>query len=194
MISCLHTAAVHVETFGSLIPDARHIVREDLLTLARADGVMAVHDEVTRLLTGLAKDGPVICTCSTLGPLVDGLGDPQVVRIDRPAMELAVAEGGEVVVAICLESTREATLALFDEVSAGQASARLVLCDRAWPHFERGDMANFVAEIQRAVAGQGKRVLLAQASMAVAAEGLRAQEIEVFTTPPAAAKAVMALV
>lgn len=193
MISCLHTAQVHVETFGALIADARHVVREDLLARARSEGTDAVRDEVVKALNEIAKDGPVLCTCSTLGPLVDELGDSQIVRIDRPAMELAVAGGGEVVVAICLESTREATLALFDQVASGRATAKLVLCDQAWPYFEAGDMEAFAAEIQKAVTGQGSRVLLAQASMAVAAGRLRDVGLEVFTTPQAAAAAVTAL-
>lgn len=193
MISCLHTAHVHVETFGGLIADAHHVVREDLLERARTDGVASVRDEVVAVLKALAKDGPVLCTCSTLGPLVDELGDARVLRIDRPAMAQAVAAGGEIVVAICLESTRDATLALFDDVSGGHAQAKLVLCDQAWPYFEEGDMAAFSAEIHRALTGQGQRVLLAQASMAVAADALRADGCEVFTTPQAAAQAVLGL-
>ncbi len=193
MITCLHTAQVHVDTFGALIPNARHVVNEGFLERARADGIEAVRAEVGAELARLAADGPVLCTCSTLGPLVDDAGNPQVLRIDRPAMEQAVAKGGEVVVALCLESTRSATLALFEEISGGRAAAKLVMCDSAWPHFERGDILAFSAEIQANVRGQGARVLLAQASMAVAADGLRAEGMEVFTTPEMAAQAVMAL-
>ena len=193
MISCLHTAEVHVDTFGAMISEARHVVRADLLARARSEGIAAVRDEVIDVLSELAKDGPVLCTCSTLGPLVDECANAQMVRIDRPAMEQAVADGGEIVVAICLESTRDATLALFDDVAAGRATAKLVMCDQAWPHFEAGDMVTFAAEIRRAVSGQGERVLLAQATMAVAAEALRADGCTVFTTPQAAAEAVLAL-
>ncbi|AKS46294.1 hypothetical protein SAMN05444287_1406 [Octadecabacter temperatus] len=193
MITCLHTADVHVATFGALLPDASHVVRVDFLDRARADGVDAVADEVKMLLGDLASQGPVLCTCSTLGPLVDEVALSNVVRIDRPAMEAAVSEGGEVVVAICLESTRDATMALFDEVSAGRASGKLVLCDAAWPFFEAGDMAGFAQAIVDAVSGQASRVLLAQASMAVAAPLFAEQGVEVFTTPKAAADAVAAL-
>ncbi|SMX31699.1 hypothetical protein [Octadecabacter ascidiaceicola] len=193
MITCLHTAEVHVGTFGALLPDATHVVRADFLDRARADGVETVAGEVKAVLRELAQDGPVLCTCSTLGPLVDDLGLANVVRIDRPAMEEAVAQGGEVVVAICLDSTRDATLALFNEVAAGRASAKLVLCDAAWPFFEAGDMAGFAQAIVEALSGQGSRVLLAQASMAVAAPLLKEQGVTVFTTPQAAADAVASL-
>lgn len=193
MITCLHTAEVHVDTFGALIPNARHIVRTDFLDRARRDGLAAVQAEVAEVLREAAQDGPVLCTCSTLGPLVDDFGAPNVVRIDRPAMEAAVAGGGEVVVAICLDSTRAATLDLFNAVAGGTATARLVLCDGAWPFFEAGDLDGFRDVIVAAVDGQGARVLLAQASMAVAASALENKGVEVFTTPRAAAQAVLAL-
>ncbi|MCW1951863.1 MAG: hypothetical protein KIH44_010915 [Octadecabacter sp.] len=193
MITCLHTADVHVATFGALLPEASHVVRTDLLDRARAKGVEAVSAEVKAVLGELAQDGPVLCTCSTLGPLVDELGLPNIVRIDRPAMEAAVSQGGEVVVAICLDSTRDATLALFDEIAAGRARAKLVLCDAAWAFFETGDMTGFAQAIFDALHGQGPRVLLAQASMAVVAPLLEAQGVQVFTTPKAAADCVAAL-
>jgi hypothetical protein len=116
VITCLHTADVHVVTFGSLLQEAKHVVPADFLDRARAHGVASVADEVTVLLFKLAQLGPVLCTCSTLGHLVDFIGNDKIVRIDRPAMTAAVEQGGEVVVAICLDSTRAATLALFDEV------------------------------------------------------------------------------
>jgi hypothetical protein len=54
-------------------------------------------------------------------------------------------------------------------------------------------MEGFARSIVASVAGQGARVLLAQASMAVAAPLLAAQGITVFTTPVTAARAVAAL-
>lgn len=193
MITCLHTADVHVATFGDLLPGAEHIVRADFLDRARRNGLDNVASEVTEIINKLAMNGPVLCTCSTLGPLVDQLALPNVVRIDRPAMEAAVASGREVVVAICLDSTRAATLALFDQVSAGRASVKLVLCDAAWALFEAGDMAGYAVAIADALEGQGEIVLLAQASMAVAAPLLEARGVSVFTTPMAAAHAIAAL-
>lgn len=68
---------------------------------------------------------------------------------------------------ICLESTLTTTLVLFDHVSVGRAVAKLVLCDAAWSYFEAGDLTGFANSIVASVMGQGWRVLLAQASMAV---------------------------
>lgn len=204
MISCLHTAQVHVETFDALMPGARHRVREDLLERARAHGAASVRDDLHAVLEDLRKGGPVLCSCSTLGPLVDEMGDPYLLRIDRPAMEAAVAAGAAcsaLIIVICLESTRDATLALFEEVAKkanGTWSAKLVLCERAWPYFEVGDEAGFVDAIVSALKGPafvdtGVPVLLAQASMAAAAPTLEAEGRRVFTTPRAAAEAVLAL-
>ena len=86
MIRCLHTADVHVVTFGALLPDAAHVVRADFLDRARAEGINAVAADVKALLRDMAGTGPVLCTCSTLGPLVDELGLANIVRIDRPAI------------------------------------------------------------------------------------------------------------
>ena len=67
MITCLHTAEVHVATFSALLPDATHIVRADFLDRARVDGLDAVSGEVTETLKELSVMGPVLCTCPRSG-------------------------------------------------------------------------------------------------------------------------------
>jgi len=193
MITCLHTAEVHVGTFGALIPQAAHVVRSDLLQRARDGGLDAVREEASGLLSQLAVKGPVLCTCSTLGPIVDDLGLDQIVRIDRPAMMQAAAAADRICVAICLDSTREATVSLFQAVAGSASRADVVMCDTAWPFFESGDMEEFAEKIAKRLADADMPILLAQASMAIAAERLRAKGHVVFTTPEAAAEAVIRL-
>ncbi len=193
MITCLHTADVHVATFGALLPDAEHVVRSDFLDRARAEGVDAVAQDVGAIVRALSAKGPVLCTCSTLGPIIDALLLENVVRIDRPALASAVKNGGEVVIAICLDSTRAATLALFDEVAQGRASAKLIFCTQAWPFFEAGDMDGFANSIAAQLADEDGPIVLAQASMAVAAPLIEARGVEVITTPMAAVRAVQDL-
>jgi len=193
MITCMHTAQVHVATFSALLPDARHVVRADFLDRARASGIDAVRGEVAEMLEGLARDGAVLCTCSTLGPLIDEAANARLVRIDRPAMEAAAATGEKVTIAICLESTREATVELYQSVAGERSCFDLVLCDEAWPFFEAADMSGFAKAIDAALIGKGERVLLAQASMACAAPLLEARGCEAFTTPQMAADAVFAV-
>lgn len=189
MIGLLHTAEVHVDRFEALLPgqDVTHVVRPDLLARAQSEGLSAVAGDFAALLDDMAdRHEQVLCTCSTLGPLADQAG---VLRIDRPAMEAAAAVKGDILVVICLESTREATLALFDEI-AGPGRARLVLCAAAWPYFEAGDMAEFYARIAQTVMAEADgcaAVLLAQASMAGAAPLLSGLGVPVFTTPRLAA-------
>lgn len=190
----LHTAELHVETFERLLPDMslHHVVRPELLTRAQAEGAQAVRGEVEALLAELAaRAGRVMCTCSTLGALDDGMGRDDVLRIDRPAMAQAAGRGGEALLAVCLESTMAPTQALF-EAEAGERKGRMLLCEGAWAAFEAGDMAGYaeaIAATVRAARPEGP-VVLAQASMAVAAPLLA--EFDVITTPEAAAKALLA--
>ena len=187
----LHTAEVHVATFDALLPELEldHVVRADLLERARAEGLVSVRADVLAELARLsAKHKAVMCTCSTLGPLVEG----GVLRVDAPAMQAAAeAVNGQVLLAICLESTRAATLELFESV-AGKGRGRMLLCEAAWPLFEAGDMQGYAAEIARCVQAENgfEAVVLAQASMAVAAPLLEAEGLRVFATPSEAAKAL----
>ncbi|MBU2982574.1 hypothetical protein KO498_12215 [Lentibacter algarum] len=180
-------------TFEALLPELEleHIVRPELLEQARKLGVEAVRDNVTAELSQLMeKHDAVMCTCSTLGALVKA----PVLRVDTPAMQAAAeAVTGQVLLAICLESTRSATLALFDRL-AGNGRGKVLLCEAAWERFEAGDMQGYAAEIARTVEAESgfDAVVLAQASMAVAAPLLEAKGLRVFTTPSEAAKVLRA--
>ena len=201
-IAFLHTAEVHVARFDALLddlaPDAttEHRVVPELLSRAQRDGFAAVRAETTAILTELASANAVICSCSTLGPIADEVArqQPHVVRIDRAMMEEACRHGPRILVALCLESTRTATLDLLEE--CGHATgvpidAELVLTSDAWAAFEAGDMAAYADGIAAAVRQSVVNrhfdcVLLAQASMDVAAAQLADLGIPVLTSPRAA--------
>ena len=206
-IALLHTAEVHVASFDRQIERLRpgtathHIVRSDLLARARASGLQAVQEETMAVLDGLGDADAVICTCSTLGPVADSAG-AQVVRIDRPMMEQAVHHGPNVLVAICLESTRAPTLALLQDCAAAagqQADPRLVLCSAAWPAFEAGDTETFGARIAEAIAaqialnGRPDSIVLGQASMRVAEDRLAHHGVPVLASPRWAVQNAIAL-
>ena len=195
---------MHVETFAGLFaehPGAKvaHVVRADLLEQARTEGPDAVADDTRAAMQDLSEADAVLCTCSTLGPLI---GDaPHHLRIDRPAMQAAVQAGPNVIVAICLESTRTPTLDLLAQVArdlSRPVRPRLVLCDAAWPLFEAGDQAGFSVAIAKAVVaeleggGTADCILLAQASMRVAAP-LLPGHCPVLTTPELAVQAAIEL-
>lgn len=171
----LHTAEVHVATFDTLretlapgLP-LRHAVRPDWLEEARAGRAEALRPQIAALIAG--ADGPVVCTCTTLGPLAEELG---ALRVDRPMMQDAARIGGRILMVYVLESTRVPSLGLLESLTAPGAEVRPLPLPEAWPLFEAGDNAAFHAQIARAIRADLAQdsadvVVLAQASMAGAA-------------------------
>ncbi|MEQ1650287.1 MAG: hypothetical protein ABL898_17035 [Hyphomicrobiaceae bacterium] len=214
---CVHTGAIHVETFRPLLTalDASvaqdHVVRIDWLDRARTDVAALGHmspelqAEIAAELTRLsAAADAVLCTCTTLGPVVDDVAalNSKVLRIDRPMMDRAANHDGTIVVAMCLESTRAPTLAALE--AARQKFARdnkvaVIMCADAWPHFEAGDKSAFSRVVAGKIAHDLKAIanpaciVLAQASMADAAAQLQELAIPVYASPHLAAEAVVAV-
>ncbi|MFD9904404.1 aspartate/glutamate racemase family protein [Streptomyces sp. NPDC059063] len=183
-LALLHTSPVHVPVFDALRDQdhpgltLRHVVREDLLDRARADGPDAVTDDVRAALAEAAADADaVLCTCSTLGAVAEShataVGVP-VVRLDRPMAAAAVRAGGTVAVVATVASTLEPTVALVraEAERAGlHVDVRTVLVDGAWERFEAGDRDGYlrlVAEAVQRLEGVDA-IVLAQASAADAA-------------------------
>ncbi|MGH1575688.1 hypothetical protein [Planktotalea sp.] len=204
-IAFLHTADVHVATFDQIFDgldssvQLTHHVDATLLESARQHGVDAVRSDVETLLTGLSAADAVLCTCSTLGPLADeaALSNKSIVRIDRPLMEQACADGNKILVALCLDSTREATLDLLADCAkdAGQnITAMPLICREAWAFFEAGDMDAYAASIAETIKSKiseepdVESIVLAQASMRVAEAKLTDLGIPVRSSPVIAAQ------
>jgi hypothetical protein len=207
-IAFLHTAQVHVDTFETLLKtvspsaSATHHVAPDLLTRAQSAGLASVEHETSKLLIELSRADAVLCTCSTLGPITDLIATthPNVTRVDRPLMEAACEFGSNPMIAICLESTREATLALLQdcaEQTSATVTPHLVLCDTAWPFFEKGDTAAFAQQISNSIrhaiaqSGHPDCIVLGQASMRVAAAELADLGVPVLSSPQLAIERVM---
>jgi len=203
-IGFLHTADVHVATFRHLVvelaPDRRdiHLVDAELLQDAISRGVDDdVEARLRARLHELAAAGPsvIICTCSTLSGhaerMASGLPVP-VLRIDRPMAEVAVAEGRRIAVLAAVESTLGPTRKLLQE-SADAAGVKVELigapCLDAWPLFVNGEQDQYLGRIvehARHLAVDVDVIVLAQASMAPAADLLRDLQIPVLTSPRAA--------
>lgn len=197
-IAFLHTSPAHVPTFEALLrelaPTLRvaHVVREDLLADAQTEGVdsPALMARVRAALAA-ANAGLVACTCSTLGGIAedtDTRGAFQVTRIDRAMADRAVRQGGTVLLVATVQSTVAPTSALL------QSSARRLgvaieivplLVAGAWAHFQAGRQGDYVQAIVDAVAGAPATdsVVLAQASMAPAAELLAERGITALASP-----------
>ncbi|WP_042167160.1 aspartate/glutamate racemase family protein [Streptomyces sp. NBRC 110035] len=200
MLALLHTSPVHVPVFDALRDDTRpelelrHLVDEELLVRARAEGPEAVaHDVRARLREAVAAGArAVLCTCSTIGSVAeasaDRIGVP-VLRVDRPMARAAVTAGPRVTVLAALASTLGPTAALVVEEAhrAGRpVEVRTLLVEGAWARFEAGDpkaYARQVAATADAVTGADV-IVLAQASMAPA-ERLTTTTVPVLSSPRA---------
>lgn len=195
----LHTAGVHVQAFDELLRDinpaqrARHVVREDLLALARAHGANSakLHRAMQEAVEDIGAGAVVLCTCSTVGGVAESAGATAgvpVQRVDRAMAERAVRTGPNILVAAALESTLAPTESLLVEC-AGRIDVecrltRLVVED-AWPLFEQGDFEGYLNCIAAALrsAPPSDVIVLAQASMAGAAERCSGLETPILSSP-----------
>jgi len=200
MISFLHTSPVHVATFDSLLDELapgmarQHLVEETWLTRAREEGMTPeLAATISRAMRELAAGGIGVCTCSTIGGVAEAAGtvEAPTIRIDRALMQAALSHGPRPLVAMCLESTKTPTLELLQDVAASShsgVSAGVVMCSRAWRHFEAGDMdayARTIADTIRAELCNDKPncIVLAQGSMAVAEPLLSDVGLPVLSSP-----------
>jgi hypothetical protein len=198
-ITFLHTSHVHVATFDALLKDlaphrtATHLVREDLLAAAQRDGVddPALVSAVSSALHGAATEAcAVVCTCSTIGGLAEATQTcVPVMRIDRAMADEAVQRGAPVLMVAALRSTLQPTEQLLRS-SAERLGLPLVLrslwVEEAWARFEAGQREAYLASIAAAVrqsAQPGDTVVLAQASIAGAAEWLADTGLMVLSSP-----------
>jgi hypothetical protein len=210
-LAFLHTLAANLAVFDALAtarrPDlrVRHAVGDDLLNEARATGVTAglttrVHDAMRDLASTGAKI--VVCTCSTIGGAAEATetgGRFIAMRIDRPMADRAVALGPHVLVAAALASTFEPTRLLLED-SARRANVPLHLQERliegAWTHFEHGDPDRYYQTIAEALTSDVSRfgaVVLAQASMAPAADRCRNGSVPILSSPRLGVEAALRL-
>lgn len=209
-LAFLHTSPVHVAGFDALVQEfapglkVHHHVDETLLTAAQQFGVAnavviqqveaAMHVASTnRAATNV---GMVVCTCSSIGGIAErmnGRSGLQTARIDRAMADRAVASGPRILLVAALESTLDPTTELLMESAryAGKAiEFSTLLVEQAWQHFLQGDRLAYLQAISDAVrlALQDKItdidvVVLAQASMAAAAEKLSDLDTEVLSSP-----------
>ncbi len=175
-LTLLHTSPAHLPTFAKLrdqlAPHAplNQQVREEWLDQARANGITP--DLAAQIETFVATaPGPVICTCTTLGPAAEAAG---ATRIDRPMMQAAGQIGGRIIMAYALDSTLEPSRSLLAVNTNDDAEIVPLDLTGLWHFFEQGDIPRFDNGIATAIRKElrdngGDCVVLAQASMAGAA-------------------------
>jgi len=204
MLTFFHTTASNETLFRGLLAEmgpeipSRHVLAADLLDRATAEGRVTPEiaaDVKTRMRAAL-DDGArmLLCTCSTLGTCADQMNDPRVMRIDRPMAQRAAAADGRVLVAACVASTLDPTVTLLRE-SGPHARIETLLMADLWPHFQAGDRTLYWQEIAERLRQQASAfgcIVLAQASMAGAADLLRDLPVPVLSSPRIGMEAAIA--
>ena len=188
MLTLLHTAQSNVAVFDALwqelAPDIeiQHLVADDILQEARDTGRAGatLSHRVAEIYATLGKRFEfVLCTCSTIGEIAERASVRYpfpVLRIDRPMATRAVELGERIAVLATLKSTLEPTRDLLKSIARKvdkQVYIDDVLCADAWEIFERGDVQGYAESIARMIDAMVRThdvIVLAQASMAVAAE------------------------
>ena len=187
-VAFLHTGAVVIAPVAELarefLPGVDTVnylddrIVADLRDESRAAGVAARVAELVRAAKTAGADA-VMLTCSSISQLAvttaDEVGIP-VLRIDEAMADEAVATGDRIAVLATLPTTLEPTLALIGE-RADLAGARPTVVseviDGAFAAVSGGDRAahdRLVADAITRVAADADVVVLAQASMASAAD------------------------
>ncbi|EBA16777.1 hypothetical protein RSK20926_03194 [Roseobacter sp. SK209-2-6] len=194
-LTLFHTAEVHVTTFAALAPsaDLQQVVRSDWLERAQQGIPPELEQEITAAIQ--ATSGPVLCTCTTLGEVAEKAG---ATRLDWPMMQEAARIGGPVLMAYCLDSTAAPSTVLLRRAFTDldkEPELRSLPLTGLWGHFTEGDNKRFEAEIATWISTSLKMlpdtscVVLAQASMAGAAEILQRQTaIPILASPAIAMK------
>ena len=184
-MTCLHTASSNIKVFDAaadklgIAPNVlHHEVRADLLAAAEQAGGLTVDiaNATASALRLLALEADaVVLTCSTLGPVVDGLSPgTAILRTDQALAFAAVQAGGNIAVLCAVETTLEPTARLFRQAAQlTRASVDVQWVPGAWALFKAGDLDGYLAVIadaaNRAYTNGASTVALAQASMSGAA-------------------------
>jgi hypothetical protein len=202
MLGLLHTAEAHRARFDRLLSELAppkvgwvHCMREALLRQALDTfPVNTIAAGIESALAKLQSQGAqqVLCTCSSVGGMAEQVGRQiglPTLRVDRPMAEAAVAKGRRILVAACLPSTLGPTTQLLNEVAHARdrrVEIETLLMENAWPLFQAGDEAAFSRQIAAIILATRPRpdaIVLAQASIAPAAQLLKQSPVPVFSSP-----------
>lgn len=209
-LTFLHTSPVHIETYDGLLKarnvevEVQHLVAESFLDQARVEGITpALQDEIENMVLGAVDNGAdvVLCTCSTIGGCaesVNGATESTIMRIDRAMAEQAIAIGDQIVVAATVTSTIEPTSDLIND-AAQKAKRKInlshVVFEDAWACFEAGDQAGYINAIVAGLpdaAVDADVIVLAQGSMAPAAERCHDLGVPILSSPSLGLDAALA--
>ncbi len=194
-VALIHTSAMMVPVFKPLYEELLpgeavfNMVDESLLRDIIRDGrlLAATARRVVGYVLAAEQAGAdiVMVTCSSIGPAVElsrSLVSIPVIRVDEPMAAKAVATGARIGVVATLPSTLAPTVELIRRLAAEAGKKVEVtdkLCEGAFEAVISGDAATHDAEVAAALrdlSGRTDVIVLAQASMARAAETLSSGE------------------
>lgn len=199
-VAFLHTGAVVIPTFAGLaathLPGVEvHNLLDDRIVADLGRG--ADPQQISERLHGLGRAATeagasaVVLTCSSISEYAQGLADQigiPVLRIDEAMADEAVARGSRIAVVATLPTTLGPTARLLREradLAGRDVELTEVVVDGAFDAVASGDRARHDDLVGRAVAdvaGSHDLIVLAQASMAGALEGLHV-DVPVLTSP-----------
>jgi Asp/Glu/hydantoin racemase len=209
-VGLLHTVPALAPSFDGLIAEQAaqlrrvHVVDAWLLATARREGVTgAVRSAVAGHIRHLEAVGvdAVLVTCSSIGEAAEEAGAQvavPVIRVDAAmaadAVRIATDGRGRIAVLATLESTLGPTGRLVERAGAGHpVSVTSAVVAGAAEAADAGDRTGADALIAAAVAaaaGEADVIVLAQASMAGAAE-TAAVDVPVLTSPTGGVRALL---
>lgn len=199
-ITFLHTDKVHINTFDLLVDsyglglDVNHIVHPELLQEAIHKGLTTnLKCRVQNLLEHAHKTSKrVVCTCSTLGQIVETVplsGGDYAVRIDRAMANAAVKTGHKILVLAALESTIPVSKLLLESAQEQQRTVNHIdyhVIEKCWQYFIEGAQQKYLAHIASYISQHQSEydcVILAQASMAGASQFLTDNGPPIISSP-----------
>ncbi len=221
-LGLVHTVPALGAMFHDLVVDASgraphevelvHVTDPWLLREAVSSGVTsAVEHRLSSHVNHLVGRGVagVLVTCSSLGEATEAVAtrlgaDRPIVRVDQGMADRAVAaagSGGRVVVLATVESTVGPTVRLVER-SARECDADVrvdvEVVAEAGRAREDGDQSRHdalvTAAIDRSAAAEADVIVLAQASMATAIDGVEQRSIPVLSSPELAAGSLVSAV
>lgn len=198
-IGLIHTTPA---TIQSLLTLAREVIGEVEVINILDDSILGDmkeggHEEAVRkrwiqyagILEEMGVDA-VVSACSTVGGIAEEanrrLGIP-VYRIDEAMIETAISMGTQISVLATLNSTLDPTADLLKRKGGSGLEIRAVLVEGAYEALMAGDRQGHDRRIREAVSREMERskvVLLAQASMAGALEGMTEEDQQKILTSP----------
>jgi Asp/Glu/hydantoin racemase len=203
-VVCLHTVLSVAAQFGELtreiLPDSVqvwHTVDEILAKVAVAQGELSpfIYRRVAEHVRAAEEAGADVVqfTCSSISPCAEvaqALVKIPVLKVDDPMVDRALGMGQRVGVAATAATALAPVAALVrDRARALNQSVTVdaVLCEGAYAGLISGDLAahdHIVAAILEEMIRRNDVILLAQASMARVAEGIRPMPaVPILTSP-----------